>query len=412
MSLWKVIIMSCFLFVPCILFGENIGFKSSDNTIENIQQIESGTQISLPIVSFIFDYRGDIQTKLINRLPETLGTGRIYHITLSPSKLSARHVHQGFWDEQYMTLFRLIKKNNLKVVFRTMHEMNGWRYPRSSNPLDFQEARKHVRKLSRNAELDQRNILFDFSIVHRDMPTYGIPSHHASMIFCDQIAVTTKSTNKNIQKYDKRNKKIWPVRSSHLKKCHRFEDYYPGDNYVDTMGVTFYNRGKASYDRKRLSPEQILKDPQWNTWSRLEKFNKPIVIDEVGTTAIRYTATYHSKRSREAYKTHNNKKNQRLGQLHRFIQQHPRIVATVYFNVDYTNGLSVPISWEADRAVINTKNGKIYSGILPLLQWNSINLTGLWFIQDTESKRLWNSTRDGLIESGSVQAIFPYPRTW
>ena len=109
------------------------------------------------------------------------------------------------------------------------------------------------------------------------------------------------------------------------------------------MGVTFYNRGKASYDRKRLSPEEILKDPQWNTRSRLEKFNKPIVIDEVATTAVRYTATYNPQRSKKAYTTHNNKKNQRLGQLHRFIQQHPRIAATIYFNVDYTKGLSVPI---------------------------------------------------------------------
>ena len=25
-------------------------------------------------------------------------------------------------------------------------------------------------------------------------------------------------------------------------KCPTFEDYYPGDTYVDLMGVTFYNR--------------------------------------------------------------------------------------------------------------------------------------------------------------------------
>ena len=26
--------------------------------------------------------------------------------------------------------------------------------------------------------------------------------------------------------------------------CPTFEDYYPGDKYVDLLGVTFYNRGK------------------------------------------------------------------------------------------------------------------------------------------------------------------------
>ena len=52
-----------------------------------------------------------------------------------------------------------------------MHEMNGGRYPWSSNPKTFKEAWIHVRNLSRKQGLTENDILFDFSVNHRDMPT-------------------------------------------------------------------------------------------------------------------------------------------------------------------------------------------------------------------------------------------------
>lgn len=55
------------------------------------------------------------------------------------------------------------------------------------------------------------------SVNHRDAPTKEDPSKKAKLIFCTQKV----KANKN---------------------CHTFEDYYPGDEYVDLMGVTFYNR--------------------------------------------------------------------------------------------------------------------------------------------------------------------------
>ena len=50
-----------------------IGFKSSDNTIYNIQTIETQYNIKLPIVSFIFDPRTPDVLATINKLPSTLG---------------------------------------------------------------------------------------------------------------------------------------------------------------------------------------------------------------------------------------------------------------------------------------------------------------------------------------------------
>ena len=77
-----------------------------------------------------------------------------------------------------------------------------------------------MRELSRAEGLDQNNILFDMSVNARDLPAKGgKPAQTATFIQCQQ----------NLKE------KL---------KCPTFEDYYPGDNYVDLMGVTFYNRGK------------------------------------------------------------------------------------------------------------------------------------------------------------------------
>jgi hypothetical protein len=38
---------------------------------------------------------------------------------------------------------------------------------------------------------------------------------------------------------------------------------------VDVVGFTFYNRGKATSNRQRLTPEEILFDKEWQTYERL-----------------------------------------------------------------------------------------------------------------------------------------------
>lgn len=136
------------------------------------------------------------------------------------------------------------------------------------------------------------------------MPTTSTPSQTAPLTEC------TTST-----KY-----------FSGTQTCFSFEDYYPGDEYVDIMGVTFFNRGKATSDRKRLSPKEILHDPRRNTLDRLKSFNKPIFIDEVGTTAVYYQEFYNPKKSLEVYNTERNQKNYRLMHLKLFLQNEPQII--------------------------------------------------------------------------------------
>ena len=319
-----------------------IGFKSSDNTISNIQTIENQYNIKLPIVSFIFDPRTPDVLATINKLPSTLGDGRIYHITLSPNSLSAQQVADWAFDSEYTQFFKAIKKNNLKVVFRTMHEMNGGRYPRSSNPMTFKKAWIHVWNMARKIGLNSGDIQFDFSVNHRDMPTRETPRQTAKLIQCQPSAKVKLG-------------------------CYTFEDYYPGDKYVDIMGFTFYNRGKATSSRLRLSPQQIVNEKWRNTLDRIKAFNKPIMIDEVGTTSVRYDTAFDFDYSRQIYTTQYFNKNQWLNQLQLLLNSEPSIIGAVYFNVDYTYGLQNRLVGEADWSVINPEKNKVYNAIYDLM---------------------------------------------
>lgn len=101
------------------------GMKARDNTIANIERVEKEYKLDLPIVAFIFDPRGKHVENMMNQLNEKLGEDKVYHISLSPDMYTAKQVAEGKFDTQYTQFFKDIKKNNLRIIFRTMHEMNG-----------------------------------------------------------------------------------------------------------------------------------------------------------------------------------------------------------------------------------------------------------------------------------------------
>lgn len=101
------------------------GFKSRDNTPDNIVYVEKTHDIHLPIVGFIFDPWDDRGEASIIRAVQLLGKDRIYHITISPGMRTAKQVADGEFDERYKKFFLLVKQLDINVVFRTMHEMNG-----------------------------------------------------------------------------------------------------------------------------------------------------------------------------------------------------------------------------------------------------------------------------------------------
>jgi len=399
------------------------GIKSADNTITNIVEIQNKYNFDFKIIWFIFDPWTDDIIRTMNNLNNHFWTGKIYHITISPNSYSAKQVAEWIFDEEYKKFFQTVKQNDLKVIFRTMHEMNWWRYPRWSNPEQFKQARIHVRELSREEWLDQNNILFDFSVNHWDMPTKGTPSQSASLITCNQknkfktienkIFIKTwykeetitkkvpieqsyreKLTNKPIKYKTVTEKRtvaypIYETTTEKVQNCYTFEDYYPWKDFVDIMWVTFYNRWKATYSRQRYSPDRILNDTNRDTLTRLRSFNKPIFIDEVWTTAVRYTWSYSQAKSQESYQNDYENKNFWLTQLKDFMNNNPEIIGMTYFNVDYTNWLTNRIWWEADRSIINLNNWKFYEWVYELYN-NQSNDKYLKSLFQEKQDNTWN----------------------
>lgn len=78
-------------------------------------------------------------------------------------------------------------------------------------------------------------------------------------------------------------------------------------------------------------------DKERNTLGRLKKIGKPIFIDEVATTSVKYSEKYEKKKSLYVYNNVWKYKNTWLSQLRKFLQEETSIVGAVYFNIDYTN---------------------------------------------------------------------------
>ncbi len=360
-SIWLRSVSGIFFWV---WFWYLLWFKSADNSVQNIEDIEKNYPVEdIPIVGFIFDSFDIAEKKIIVEMTSNLGKDRIFHITLSPKKHTAQEVADWVYDTEYKHLFSLIKTLDITVIFRTMHEMNGGRYPWGSDPESFKKARKHVYWLAQEAWLDNHNILFSFSVNHRDVPTFeDIPHKQSTLIFCEPDKKATLG-------------------------CATFEDYYPWDAYVDLVGFSFYNRGRSVYNRARMQPRQILDDPRWRTLARLKSLWKPLFIDEVGTASVWYNWPFDATwtKAKKIYETDYKRKNERLYNLKLLLEEEESIVGAMYFNSDFTHWLQ-RYSWgETDWSVINTFTKKTYYAIYDLMRANEV-------LQNTALRKMFDSS--------------------
>lgn len=340
------------LYIPS--YSYFFGLKSADNTITNIQNIQEMYGVKPDIVSFIFEWLTTATAATMESLATKIGKDTVYHIALSPT-VTPSAINKWSYDDVYKAFFSLIKKHDIQVIFRTMHEMNWWRYHRSGDPEEFKSSWSKIRQLSREVWLGQDNILFDFSVNHVDMPSIdNKPSQSATLISC--------TPNKKLT--------TW---------CYSFEDYWPGDDVVDVVWFSMYNRGKWWDDRLRLTPEQIIYNEKRDLLDRLSQYDKPIIIDEVWTTSAKYAWSYDRQKTINSYKYDYESKNQRLRQLKQLLEEEDRIKWAVYFNVDYTRWHTYELRWESDRAVFDIAMNKVYYDVYPLINESSLDKKELWF---------------------------------
>ncbi|MDD5376736.1 MAG: glycosyl hydrolase [Candidatus Gracilibacteria bacterium] len=334
------------------------GIYPEANSINNQVQLEKKYGFRSPIVGFIFDTFEESDAWYLKNAVKTFGTDRVYHVGISPFGLSAAEVASGAYDTQYNRFFQVVKETKAKFLFRTMHEMNGSWFSWSGDPDAFKRAWVHVYELSRKAGLDNSNILFIFSVNSEDLPAAEEGVIGGEMTFC-----TPKL---------------------HLETgCKVLEDYYPGDQYVDMMGLSLYNwgRGRPEPWASWKNFYTLFDNRSSDIYSRLQAYRKPIFLDEVGTTAVDFKGSWTFDKVVQAYDDDFGRKDYWIAQMREEIKKFPEIVGAMYFNRDKTRGFTIgkTIPGELDWAALSTITRKEYPAILRFFQDPDVTLLTLPF---------------------------------
>ncbi len=303
-------------------------FQDDIKDLTRWESLQDGKKVE--IIWLIFDHYTDTESVYLHKVVDQLWTDRIYHISLSPYGYTSTQVANGAFDVEYKRFFKEVKDMNITVVFRTMHEMNGGRYSRASKPEEFKKARRYVHTMARkDFDLQSDKLLFSLSFNSQDLPTSdAIPTQQSSYEYCSQWRVDNKG------------------------RCPRMEDYYPGRNYVDLIGVTLYNRGRSRSDNWSVWKDPKVLLTESNLIGRLYQWNKPIIIDELGTTAVKFDGEWTQEKVTETFANNKEDKNTRLREWKLLFAEYPRIVGIVYFNVDLTQGATRQVLGQADRSLI------------------------------------------------------------
>lgn len=121
------------------------------------------------------------------------------------------------------------------------------------------------------------------------------------------------------------------------------EDYYPGGSFVDLIGVTLYNRGRSRSDHWSVwkDPDMLLTEA--NLIGRLTQRNKPIIIDELGTTSINFDGEWSQEKVTASFNNNQEAKNTWFREWKVLFAKYPKIVGIVYFNVDLTQGATTQV---------------------------------------------------------------------
>lgn len=112
-------------------------------------------------------------------------------------------------------------------------------------------------------------------------------------------------------------------------------DYYPGDDYVDLVGVSVF--GLQAWERDILGKEQSFKDILGPRYERVEGFGKPVVVAELGYVGDQAYVDKWNSEIRQKY------------------AEFPNLVAVSYFNqkevYPWPDGYGMP-NWKFSAHVI------------------------------------------------------------
>jgi hypothetical protein len=103
----KKYLLTLLLFViPLSAGAVTIGIHGIQHmSTAQINKREEKNETKLPIIGMIFDKYGDEESLYLDTVVNALGTGRIYHISLSPYGYTAKEVANGYYNTEYKRFF-------------------------------------------------------------------------------------------------------------------------------------------------------------------------------------------------------------------------------------------------------------------------------------------------------------------
>jgi len=161
------------------------------------------------------------------------------HVPDQPD-IALERIAEGAYDAHIRSWARAVALHRGPVLIRLMHEMNGDWYPwgvavNGNSPEQFVAAWRHVHQIFDAA--GARNVSWVWSINNLEGPAG---------------------------------------------RAHDLTPYYPGDRYVDWVSTSGFNWGDA-YEWSAWREADALYS---QTYAKLARLGKPIMISEIGTTGI------------------------------------------------------------------------------------------------------------------------------
>lgn len=217
---------------------------AAPTTMEKLQKLEERVDYDF---KFLIRYTDLDEPIAVQELENAYNKGKIVELTLQTSLSEGDNssifydILNGKYDDYLQQYAKNIKEFGHPVLFRLNNEMNGdWcvysSYYFSKDTDLYKKVWKYIYNVFADEELD--NVLWVWNPNHVSMP--GFAWNHSVM-------------------------------------------YYPGDEYVDIIGLTAYNTG-TYYKGEKWSNFFTLYQPLYNEYAALSE--KPLMITEFGSNSV------------------------------------------------------------------------------------------------------------------------------
>lgn len=253
-------------------WGANRSDWEKQIDVKQISEYEDASGRPVALVTFFWFLDWDFPEKICQSIN---ALGKIPHLTVISGGVKTSDIVKGKWDRKISEWARAAKDYGKPVFFRFFHEMNGnWNiYSQAKNPEETQESYVHAWR---------------------------------------RVANTFRKTGANNIIW------VWAPTAVDVGKFH-WSGYYPGDEYVDWVGVSVYSFLGSG------DPEPQIMDI-YNDYAA----RKPIIIAESGAG----DADNNPKRYSPGQRYFDNPEKWIDRYFDTLEKKAPRVKAFVWFNID------------------------------------------------------------------------------